>query len=537
MELRGDQHESAVKEQRVWIRLNRLCNNRCIFCLDSDSHDGSMVSFEEVAEQIRRGRERGGERLILSGGEATLHPRYIDFLRLGKDVGYTWLQTISNGRMFAYPAFAQKALAAGLQEVTLSIHGHNDALHDKLVGVPGAFKHTMAGLKNLLGRCIVSVDVVLNKQNIPHLHDILKFFIGLGVSEFDLLHMVPFGRAWSEHRDELFYDAQAVMPHLKRAFALRRKHPIVLWTNRLPAAFLEGEEDLIQDPHKLHDEVRGRMEMLQAFADEGVVPCCQGERCDFCPMQGYCGHLQPLTPSNRQAQRNSIRVGAQQEAVAQKLLREGILATTGTLLVRVHEETTEQQVLWAVQFSRQGLDVWLECDKIPEWPIPEGLHARVRTLVETGVPAIRQFLQGTADTVRWLPMERRMVAMARDGGVDFSSTAVGVWYVGRDYLSDSRQVDASAEEIKELVARFGAIHGMADCLGGVPLPVPGMDMTHFDAGGRLDLVRFTDWYIREAYYVKSLRCGACPRAGRCRGLHINYVRNVGFGVLTPMSGA
>jgi len=32
----------------------------------------------------------------------------------------------------------------------------------------------------------------------------------------------------------------------------------VVWTNRFPVEFLEGLEDLIQDPHKMLDEVNGR---------------------------------------------------------------------------------------------------------------------------------------------------------------------------------------------------------------------------------------------------------------------------------------
>ena len=535
MELRGDLHESAVREQRVWIRLNRLCNNRCIFCLDSDSHDGSLVAYEEVEAQILRGARNGGERLILSGGEATLHPRYLDFLRLGKEAGYTWLQTISNGRMFAYPSFAEKALAAGLQEVTLSIHGHNEALHDKLVGVPGAFKQTMAGLRNLLGRCIVSVDIVLNLQNVPHLKEILQFFISMGVSEFDLLHMVPFGRAWSQHRSELFYDPKAVMPHLKRAFALRRKYPIVLWTNRLPAAFLEGEEDLIQDPHKLHDEVRGRHEMLQSWADRGEAPCCKGDRCDFCPMQGFCGALEPMTPQAQQGNWESVRASLATRQQLERAKADGRLLPLSVVRIAVEPDEGPEVGRWAEQLREQGHEVWLELPVLPQWDLPASVNASLASIEGADAGVMQRYLAAPSDVQRWLPMEAGLAEVVPPGTEVRQNTRI--FAVPRDYLSESRQKDASPEAIRALVERYGRILGMPDCLGGEPLVQPKTDLTLRDEEGKLDLVRFTDWFIRNAYRVKSLRCGRCQRTGTCQGLHINYARNHGFGVLTPFEGA
>jgi MoaA/NifB/PqqE/SkfB family radical SAM enzyme len=283
--------EQAVKEKRVWVRLTRCCNNGCLFCLDSDSHDGSFLADDVVEAEIEKGRLQGGQRLILSGGEPTIHPSFLRFVDSGRKSGYHWIQTITNGRMFSYRKLADRAIAAGLNEATFSLHGHNPELHDKLVGVAGAFQQSLAGLTNLAGRIVVNVDVVLNRLNLPHLREILEFYIGLGVTEFDLLHMVPFGRAWNENRELLFYDPAAMAPYLRKAFELRESRRIIIWTNRLPAPFLEGCEDLIQDPHKLHDEVRGRMAMFEQWRDQGLPPVCMDDRCPACPMDLFCRSL------------------------------------------------------------------------------------------------------------------------------------------------------------------------------------------------------------------------------------------------------
>ena len=151
------QHEEAAHEKRNWVRLTYDCNDRCIFCLDSDTHDGTARDREAIKTQILDGRRKGAERLILSGGEPTIHPQYVDFIRLGRMAGYPKIQTVTNGRMFKYREFLGRCLDAGLDEITFSIHGPNARIHDALVGVKGAYEEEIVGLQHALadGRPIV----------------------------------------------------------------------------------------------------------------------------------------------------------------------------------------------------------------------------------------------------------------------------------------------------------------------------------------------------------------------------------------------
>ncbi len=125
-------HEEAAHEKRNWVRLSYDCNNHCTFCLDSDAHNGTMRSTQDIKVQIVEGRKRGSERLILSGGEPTMHPNFLDFVKLGRRAGYRKVQTVTNGRMFKYPEFLNRAADNGLDEITFSLHGHTAKLHDAL---------------------------------------------------------------------------------------------------------------------------------------------------------------------------------------------------------------------------------------------------------------------------------------------------------------------------------------------------------------------------------------------------------------------
>lgn len=285
-----DARQSAVNEKRLWVRLTRACNNHCIFCHDIGAHDGLAVPEDEVLARLRAGRAEGATRAILSGGEPTIHPRFVDLVGAARDMGYTWVQCVSNGRMFAYDKFAARAIANGLREATLSMHGHTPELFEALVGIPGSFAQSLAGLKNLLRMgVVVSVDIVLNRQNLPHLREILEFYIGMGVYEFDLLHLVPFGRGFDEHRETLFADPDQVAFELSRALSLVDTVPgLFLWTNRLPIALLEGHEDLFQDPHKIYDEVLGERAAFKELFEHGTEPDCLGERCPYCFLRPFC---------------------------------------------------------------------------------------------------------------------------------------------------------------------------------------------------------------------------------------------------------
>ena len=90
-------------------------------------------------------------------------------------------------------------------------------------------------------------------------------------------------------------------------FRLNRHPSVVIWTNRFPVEFLEGLEDLIQDPHKMLDEVNGRRFQVRRYLDEGVpLECRDKERCQYCFIEPFCNTADRVI--ERQNQRDLGRV-------------------------------------------------------------------------------------------------------------------------------------------------------------------------------------------------------------------------------------
>ena len=285
-----EQRAATAAERRHWVRTTYACNNRCAFCLDGDQASKKHRPLDELRSELEAGRRDGATRLILSGGEPTIHPEFLSLIALGRELGYERVQAISNGRMFAYRRFAREAVDAGLDEVTVSLHGHTDELGDEMVGVRRGFEQTVAGIRNLAGddRVHVSVDVVVNRRNVLHLREILELAYGLGVREFDVLQITPFGRGNSPDMLYAPDDPPGALRAVQRGLDVADWPDVFLWTNRFPAPWLEGREHLIQDPKKLLDEVRGRRAWFEAWIARGEPPPCRDARCTRCFVSGFC---------------------------------------------------------------------------------------------------------------------------------------------------------------------------------------------------------------------------------------------------------
>ncbi|GEM_PF-2340527 len=287
-----DPREQAAIIKKHWVRLTRTCNNRCLFCLDSEAQNGAHIPLNHIFAELRKGRKSGANRAILSGGEPTLHPGLINIITTARKIGYDHIQIITNGRMFAYKNFLTNCLASGLSEVTFSIHGHTEKLHDRLTGVNGSYRQTMQALKNAFREknLIVSVDIVVNKLNVKYLKTIIKKLINIGAREFDILHIIPFGRAW-DNRTTLFYDIDKSLPFLRKAFQLSLDPSLHIWANRFPPYALEGFEHLMQHPNKFYEEIKARKEIFRQFLIKGKKMYCHGERCRYCFLENFCHDL------------------------------------------------------------------------------------------------------------------------------------------------------------------------------------------------------------------------------------------------------
>jgi len=512
-------HERVANEAKHWVRLTAACNSKCVFCLDAQAQDGRIMPFDDIVVELRRGRdEKGATRVVLSGGEATLHPRFHDVVRAAHAAGYEWVQTVTNGQFLARREFFLDAMEAGLDEITFSLHGHTAELHDRLTRTKNGYANLMKAMLRAVrdGRPIVNVDVCINKQNVEHLEAIVALCARVGVKEFDLLHIIPQGVAF-EHRDELFYDPDQHAEALRRVFRLARRPDFHLWTNRFPLAHLEGMEELIQDPHKMLDEVGGRRVQFRRYLDQGApIDCRDAQRCPHCFVEPFCTALDTHVRRLREGRHEVWWVGGHPE----------------------HASAAPSTVRFlGLRLPTEG--------PLPPWSGPlyvTGAGAATRPLP----PGSRRVI----DSVEGLE-----ALMADPGEVEVHvDRSVAAWLLAHPERRDPRWIlhaptrptmEASARLDPDWRAFFAALppgaraQNLPACLcpGAVlerPLHLLDAHLHHDD--GRVAIDAFVESYVAGTYRTKSLRCRQCPADASCAGGHIQSIRAHGYAQLRPLVG-
>ncbi|HJN72452.1 MAG TPA: radical SAM protein [Myxococcota bacterium] len=511
------EHERIASRPKHWVRLTTACNNKCLFCLDMDTPRNVYLATEDIEADIRRGHvELGAAKVILSGGEASVHPLFSRFIRFALEIGYERVQTVTNGLRYGDRRFFDEVMDAGLGEITFSLHGHDAALHDRLVQTPGSFELLMKGLLRAVrhrdrhGWPIVNIDVVINSQNVGVLDRIVELGVSVGVKEYDLLHVIPQAEAY-RNREQLFYEVREHLPVLQKVFRLNRRDDFHIWTNRFPVAYLEGLEDLIQDPHKMIDEVRGRRFHVRRYLDSGTpLDCRQPERCEHCFIEPFCttmertieaqnGHRVDLWHVGGGSWSGPLPFGACRLGVIRERYED--LPTDYPLLVETSTtELPEPGDVILVAKTAEQCAAWLGHDMV---------------------------VRLNPSTAPWLLANVNALHDLRIHQPTWTKTEEAV-------AGDLRDPAGFFRQLKRRVP----VSGLPACLA------PGMELVRvprrLDAAlfheGRLHWEALAAFHVEHHYRARSVRCDDCPVSELCEGISIHMIRAQGLGLCQPLEG-
>jgi len=171
------------------LNTTTFCNAKCKFCIvyDKLNRPELNMSEEQVYETLRQSRASGSTEVGYSGGEPSIDPHIIDFVRYAKELGFTRQSMNTNGIKFKQKQFCTDIIEAGLTSIDISIHGHTDELHDDLVvkhGALAAIREACVHLRELqkTHRFHLSATVVIARDNHTHLRDICVFLDSIGIT-------------------------------------------------------------------------------------------------------------------------------------------------------------------------------------------------------------------------------------------------------------------------------------------------------------------------------------------------------------------
>ena len=270
--------------------LNYNCNARCKFCSQGGFDKSLNAPFAAIARNIYSSYSSGYRRLGLTGGEPLIRPDILKIIALGKSMGYRFIRVQTNGIKLASPAFCRALVKAGLTFCKFSFTTDRAAEHDALVGVPGALQKALAGLENLRKlKMRVGTNILVNRLNYTRLPEIIKFYLGRGITNFVIIYPVYNG-AMAENAKKIGISLPACEPHFAAAIKTMEAAGLpgeILFLNT-PPCFLKGRESLaigLNMFNTLVTDPAGSRTDLDANAEAAKV---KGAACLRCALKAEC---------------------------------------------------------------------------------------------------------------------------------------------------------------------------------------------------------------------------------------------------------
>lgn len=207
--------QSPVPSLRyLLLHITTRCNLRCAHCFHGDTEDADL-SIEQIKQVLDEFERLQGIRLLVSGGEPLMHPKFWEINELFDDYSFRTI-ILSNGTLFTDRSIAARLRA---HEVQVSLDGVGSS-HDTLRG-PGSYDRALGGLGALAGAGIdISIATMVHAANLGDFDELESVVMGVGAKEWSIDVPAYAGR-WAQNAmtaPNLAAPPESAGPLLKRAF-------------------------------------------------------------------------------------------------------------------------------------------------------------------------------------------------------------------------------------------------------------------------------------------------------------------------------
>lgn len=179
---------------RMDLALTYRCNNDCAHCYNARPRNYPELTTGQWKEILDRLWRIGIPHVVFTGGEPTLRDDLPDLVAHAQKNGQiAGLNT--NGRRLKDRDYLERLAAAGLDHVQITLESHDAQVHDTMVRSHGAWKQTIAGVRNALDTSLyVMTNTTMLSHNAPSLAQTLDFLAELGVPTIGLNALIYSGK-------------------------------------------------------------------------------------------------------------------------------------------------------------------------------------------------------------------------------------------------------------------------------------------------------------------------------------------------------
>ena len=158
------------------FRLGEICNHHCPMCSNSGAPEAWQTPTPELLRRIDWMWAQGLRRVVVTGGEPTVHPGFVQVINKLAELRMAW-DINTNGSRLAEPGFCATVAELGLLRAIVSLHGHEIQESMVISGITAKGHHqVVAGIDALLGNGIaVMINAVATRHTIGKLVDLLRW--------------------------------------------------------------------------------------------------------------------------------------------------------------------------------------------------------------------------------------------------------------------------------------------------------------------------------------------------------------------------
>ena len=169
----------------AYLAIDYICNEQCRFCPCSkdEKKAGIITCFLELKNSIDAFCSNDIHKLVISGGEPTLHPQLPDIIHYAQNLGIE-VVLLSNSERFSEPKFFENFLNkvnVSMLTVITTLHSSRKEKHERANQTPNSFKKTIDGLGYL---CNAGVNLILKHCITKHNYQDLTEFYNFVDNEF-----------------------------------------------------------------------------------------------------------------------------------------------------------------------------------------------------------------------------------------------------------------------------------------------------------------------------------------------------------------
>lgn len=231
-----------------YLYLTTGCNLHCRHCwiaptfVDGQPSPGECLDLDLLKQAVAEAKPLGLRSAKLTGGEPTLHPRFVEITDYLTAEGLS-LTMETNGTLIDAALARHLKEKTNLRLVSVSLDGPTPEVHDPFRGAPGSFEAAVRGFRALVEAGYRPQLIMCpHRGNVRHIEGVVQLAVELGAGSVKFNPVTRAGRGVGMHQRDETLDFEEVirLAHYVRG-ELQARTPIRLILST-PLAFYTVSE-------------------------------------------------------------------------------------------------------------------------------------------------------------------------------------------------------------------------------------------------------------------------------------------------------